>query len=63
MGDAVGNVYENDRFRHVLIMTMTANVFMVVVVRLDADLIKGHYIMELNATQGSGEVVPQESSK
>ena len=48
LGDSVNGVYSNDRYRHVLMMTSENNVYMVIVVRLDADLIKGHHLLDLN---------------
>ena len=37
---------------HVLFMTKTKNVYMVIVVRLDAALIRGHRLLDLNMEYG-----------
>jgi hypothetical protein len=43
---------DNDRFDHVLVMTMTKNVFLTVVVDLARDSIYGHRLLDLNREYG-----------
>jgi hypothetical protein len=52
VGDSIHKTFENDRFRHVLVKTDTLNVYMVVVVRRDADLVKGHHLLDMRAETG-----------
>ncbi len=40
------------RFDHALVMTRTANVYLVVVVDLRADEVYGHYLLDLNREYG-----------
>lgn len=42
----------DERFDHVLVVTTTKNVFLVVVVDLAADQIHGHYLLDLNEEYG-----------
>lgn len=52
--DFVESVYRSgdDRFDHVLMMTWTANEYMVIVVDLLSDQILGHHLLNLNAEYG-----------
>lgn len=52
--DIVDRVYRtsDSRFDHVLFMTHTQNVFMVVVVDLVGDRVFGHHLLDLNAKYG-----------
>jgi hypothetical protein len=43
---------DNDRFDHVLVMTKTKNVYLVVVVDLARDSIYGHRLLDLNREYG-----------
>ncbi len=42
----------NDKYDHVLIMTKTKNVFLVIVVDLISDCIYGHHLLDLNKEYG-----------
>lgn len=50
----VEHVYRNpsSTFDHVLVFTRTPNVYLVVVVDLTADTIRGHYLQDLNREYG-----------
>ncbi|HYD00863.1 MAG TPA: hypothetical protein VEB22_06515 [Phycisphaerales bacterium] len=50
----VEHVYRNSQntFDHVLVVTNTKNVYLVVVVDLTADTIRGHYLQDLNREYG-----------
>ena len=48
----VDKVYRNDRYDHVLAMTKTNNVYMVIVVDRELDSIHGHYLLDLNEKYG-----------
>lgn len=50
----VEHVYRtpDDRFDHVMVMTRTKNVYLVVVVDLVKDAIYGHYLLDLNKEYG-----------
>src|SRR5262245_7064281 len=52
--DGVDSVYRNgeDLFDHVLVMTHTKNVYLVVVVDLADDSIYGHWLLDLNREYG-----------
>jgi len=43
---------KGNRYDHVLIPTETKNVYLVIVVDLEADRIYGHYLLDLNAEYG-----------
>lgn len=49
-GEFVERIYRtaDNRFDHVLFMTQTSNVFMVIVVDLSNDRIFGHHLLDLN---------------
>jgi hypothetical protein len=50
----VDGVYrtEDDRFDHVMVMTKTKNVYLVVVVDLASDSFHGHWLLDLNREYG-----------
>ena len=50
----VEHVYRNPQntFDHVLVVTNTSNVYLVVVVDLTTDTIRGHYLQDLNREYG-----------
>lgn len=54
----VENVYRDasNRYDHVLVMTQTKNVYLVVVVDLARDDIYGHYLLDLNEKYGLPKV-------
>lgn len=45
----------DNRFDHVIFMTDTKNVYLVVVVDLNADRVRGHHILDLNEKYGVAE--------
>jgi hypothetical protein len=48
----VEKVYRYPDNDHILFMTQTKNVYMVVIVRLDVALIRGHMLLDLNKEYG-----------
>ena len=56
----VESVYRSsdNRFDHVLFMTMTKNVYLVIVVDLAEDRIKGHRLLDLNKEYGVHNDLP-----
>lgn len=42
----------DERFDHVLVWTRTANVYLIVVVDVQADEVNGHYLLDLNREYG-----------
>jgi len=48
----------NNHYEHVLVMTKTRNVYLVVVIDLIWDRIFGHYLLDLNEKYGLSKVAP-----
>lgn len=52
--ECVEHVYRapDDRFDHVMVMTLTKNVYLVVIVDLIGDCLLGHHLLNLNDAYG-----------